>query len=182
MVYQELLCPNGLGKIAIHPKGPQALAVPLHGRGGHGDNRNPGSGAILFRPDACDALLSTHLRHEHVHQDQIKPGQGRSLQSMERLSSVSRHLHHVSPLFQKAHHQRLVYRVVFGQQNVQPPRGLPAGNAASQAAGGTVPKAPQMPKELPPGFRTASPASSNTRQCPIVGSEPRLPAGLPKSA
>ena len=61
-----------LGDVAVEAGGQAALAVPLHGVGGQGDDREVRPRAPLGLPDRGGRLEAVHLGHLHVHQDQVE--------------------------------------------------------------------------------------------------------------
>ena len=69
---EELLGPERLGDVAVHARRQAAFPVPLHGVGGHGDDRGMDAGARLAGPDRGGRLEPVHLRHLHVHQHRVE--------------------------------------------------------------------------------------------------------------
>ena len=62
-----------LGDVAVHAGRQAALAVALHGVGGHGDDRAcAGPSPASRRADRGRRLEAVHLRHLHVHQHQVE--------------------------------------------------------------------------------------------------------------
>jgi hypothetical protein len=70
--FDQLSRSNRLGDVVIHPRGQAALAVALHGMGGHSDNRQALACVSFSDPDGGGRLESVHFRHLYVHQHHIK--------------------------------------------------------------------------------------------------------------
>jgi hypothetical protein len=68
----KFLSPNGFRDVAVH-SGRQALfLIALHGAGRHGDNRQMVAGRFFPFANGDRSFQPTHLRHLHVHEDEVK--------------------------------------------------------------------------------------------------------------
>ena len=79
------------------------------------------AGGLFFGPDRRGDLEAVHVRHLHVHQQEVIRS---PLERGERLPAVSRDGDRVPALFQDAHGMRLVHHIVFRQEHVQAPAAM----------------------------------------------------------
>ena len=100
--------------VVVHTSLQASFAVPLHGVGGHGDDRQFGP----FRVGAYETsgLEPVHLRHLHVHKNQVEVLLLQQLHSD--LAILSGRDLMTGPL-QQSLGQLAVNQIVFGQQDVQ---------------------------------------------------------------
>jgi len=73
-------------------------------------------------PDGDGGLEATHLRHLHVHEDEVE---GLVLQGFQCRRARGRNDDLVSSLFQEPNRQELIHGIVFGHEHPQAPLRLP---------------------------------------------------------
>ena len=88
---------SGLAHIAIHASSQAALAITLHGMGGHRHNRDTRRGVLLARPNRLRGFQTVHTGHLNIHQDHIKrlPPQG-----SQSFGAILHHGHGMATLFE----------------------------------------------------------------------------------
>ena len=146
-----------LGDVPVHPGFEAALAVALHGVGRHGDDRDVLTArGPLALADRGGGLEAVHLRHLHVHEDQV-----------ERLGApaprappcpLAATTTSCAPLFQQPHRQLLVDGVVLGQEDAQ-------AAAATRRSGWIVTSAPLLGRG--PAARAPCMIASSRSDCLI---------------
>lgn len=93
----EALHVHGFGEIAFHSCGKKAFPVADHGIGRQGHDGNPGPvGEPGVGPDDPGRLEAVHVRHLHIHENQVE---GLPLQDLQRIPAVLGLGDDDSPLF-----------------------------------------------------------------------------------
>ena len=143
-----------LRQIAVHPGRQTALAIAGHRVRGHRDDAHVPAGPPFFPANRRRRLEAVHLRHLHVHQDEIE---GLPLQSLQDRSSGRRNGDCMAAAGEPFDRHLLVDDVVFRKQHVHTPDGRRRharrnGNrpraAGAVAAGNTAQMASSSSTEL----------------------------------
>ena len=133
------------------------LAVALHRLGGQGDDRQRGVARV--GADAPHRLVAVHLRHHHVHQDEVDLGM--AVEHLERVAPVLGVEHAHALGLERAGDGVDVAHVVVDHQDRPPGEGRVAARAAARAAGACRPAAaPGRGAGTATSRRAAAPASS----------------------
>src|SRR5580704_1682620 len=110
----QLLRANRLGEVAVHARGQAFVPVTFHGVSGQSDDRLMQPAVFLLFPNGCSGLHSVHLRHLHVHENQIEL---LLFQRVQRFPAVAGYRHPMSSLLQQPRGQALVHGIVLREQN-----------------------------------------------------------------
>ena len=120
------------GHKAVHAGGGAAVAVYLHGVGGHGQDGHGVELAVLA--DGAGGGQAVHHRHLHVHQHHVIGHIGRAgTHHVHRDLAVVGHVHAEPGIGQQLARDLLVEQVVFDQQDVRTKQG---GQRVQRRAGG----------------------------------------------
>src|SRR5579875_19961 len=107
---------QGLGDVTVHSSGEAAFFVAAHGVGGHGDDGNVLASEALVAANGSGGFEAIHFGHLNVHQDRVERLVFESVQygfaRLDRLDGVP-------SLFEQAHGESAIDRVVFGDQDFQ---------------------------------------------------------------
>ena len=117
----QLLHPDGLRHVVVHPGRRAQLPVPLHRVGRHGDD----PGAALARPapvELARGLEAVELRHLDVHEDHVV---GLPRHGVDGFEAVPRHVGAVAHLPEDPQCHLLVHDVVLRQEDAE---GVAAGH------------------------------------------------------
>ena len=99
----------------IHPRGEATFAVSGHRARGHGRDRGVMTSHFLGLPDAVRGFKAVHLRHLHVHDDQIECFAGVGFQGLASIDGVYKR---VAALFQDDGGDGTIDDIVLSQQDV----------------------------------------------------------------
>ena len=123
----QLLHPDRLRHVVVHPRRRAQLAVALHRVRGHGDEPRPTS-ARPAPGDLAGGLEAVEFRHLQVHQDHVVR---LPLDGVNRLQAVGGHVGPVAHLAEEPERHLLVDRVILGQED---PERVPARHLRVECA------------------------------------------------
>jgi len=105
-----------LRKVIVHPGRQAALAVAGHGVRGHRYDRSLAAADDFRLADVAGGFETVHLRHLHVHQDQVE---GFVAGGGDRLATVPGVEHGVAALLEEGRGEGAVDHIVLGEQDAQ---------------------------------------------------------------
>ena len=140
---EQLVRPHRLGDVGVHAGGQALFAVAGHRAGGERHDRDMTAGVALGLANGCRRFEPAHLRHLHVHQDDVERFLRRAF---HRETPVVHDRHVVPVLIEQGRDELLVGRIVLGHQHAQDARGSPGPARRFRTRDVEPPRpAPRMP-------------------------------------
>lgn len=109
---------NRLGNMTVHACIKGVLLVLLKGIRRHRHNRDRGLLFIGKAPDSLRRLIAVHMRHLHVHENQVIGACRLLLHAADALHAILDALHHKSHAAKNIQRNLCVQVIILGQQNV----------------------------------------------------------------
>lgn len=132
---EQALIAQRLGDMGVHPDIEAQLAVTSQRMGGHGNDREMLTRLPLLFANSRGLIEPAHDRHRHIHEHYIE---NVLAPPVENFGTVIGHLHRVCCLFQGAHSQQLIDRVVLSDQYSQSTDFRRSGDRSGGDRGGPI--------------------------------------------